>query len=373
MTVSSEQPTPGRPAMTGPLLATVGITLIAAAAVVVWSIVAGLGRVKPLGDGHDPQSYGFELGAIVEDRGFAVSGQPRDFMPSLDHPETLRGDEIVEYNRSHRRRPVVSADRVVGVVVGGEARAYPLPLLEAHEIVNDELGGVPIAISFSPLADLAVVFDRRIEGSTREFGLSGLMLDSAHLLYDRGAETSANELPSLWSPIRLQAVAGPSLGAAIPLLPFVSVARWADWLSEHPETTVAVGNEGSRLRDRRIDYTHELTRPGLTFPVAGLDAAAIAEFDESAWARLKAPSIAVRDPQGTWRLVDLATIDPEDSERVEIEGLAIRIRVGRDGRSAIVLASDPSESPAIVSIPCLRFAAERIAAESRSASRSADR
>ena len=364
MTASSEQSVPPRPSLTGPLLATVAITLVAGAAVLMWAIVAGLGRTKPLGDGHDPRTYGFELGTLLEDPGFAVSGQPRDFMPSLDRPETLRGDGIAEYNRTHRRRPVVSADRVVGVVVDGEARAYPLPLLEAHEIVNDELGGVPIAVSFSPLADLAVVFDRRIGGSTREFGLSGLMLDSAHLLYDRSVEPSGNGPPSLWSPIRLGAVAGPSEGALLPLIPWVSVTRWSDWLAEHPETTVAVGDEGSRLRDRRIDYTQELTRPGLTFPVAGLDAADLAALTESEWSELKGPSIALRTTDGAWQVVELGSLDPERAKVLELDGVSVRIRVGRDGRSALLLPADDSTPPEVVTIPCLRFAAERIVQES---------
>ena len=366
MSGSSTPTTPTRPPLTGPLLATVAITLVAAAAVLVWAIVAGLGRERPLGDGRDPQSYGFELGSLVEDPGFAVSGQPRDFMPSLDRPETLRGDEIAEYNRTHRRRPVVSADRVVGIVVAGEARAYPLPLLEAHEIVNDVLAGVPIAVSFSPLADLAVVFDRRIGGSTREFGLSGLMLDSAHLLYDRSVEPSGNGPPSLWSPIRRGVVAGPSEGTSLPLIPWVSVTRWSDWLAAYPETTVAVGDEGSRLRDRRIDYTQELTRPGLTFPVAGLDAAGLAALTESRWSDLKTPSIALRTIDGAWQVVELGSLAPERANVLEFDGVSIRIRVGRDGRSALVLPASDSMPPEVVTIPCLRFAADRIVQESGS-------
>lgn len=368
MSPAREPSPPPRTPLTGPLLATVAITGLAGAAVLVWALVAGLGRSKPVGDGRDPRTYGFDLGSLVEDPGFAASGQPRDFMPSLDRPEILRGDEVSEYNRTHRRRPVVSADRVVGVVVAGEARAYPVPLLEAHEIVNDELGGVPIAVSFSPLADLAVVFDRRLGGSTREFGLSGLMLDSAHLLYDRGSEAGPAESPSLWSPLRLRAVAGEDSGEALTLVPLVSIARWADWLAAHPETTVAVGDEGSRLRDRRIDYTHELTRPGLTFPVAGLDAASLAALDESAWKRLKAPAVAVQAPDRSWRVIDLDALGSQPGDRrssleaLVIEGLNLRIRVGHDGRTAIAMADEAGLSAGTVSIPCLRFAADRIVA-----------
>jgi hypothetical protein len=355
---------PTRPALTKPLLATAAITVAAAAAVLVWAFVAGIGRERPLGDGRDPRTYGFELGTLPDDPGFAVSGQPRDFMPSLDGPERLRGDEIADYNRTHRRRPVVSADRVVGVVIGGEARAYPVPLLEAHEIVNDVLGGVPIAVSFSPLADAAVVFDRRVGDRTCEFALSGLMLDSAHLLYDRVDRSKEAGSSSLWSPMRLRAIAGPIEGEALRAIPFVSLARWSDWLAAHPETTVALGDEGSRLRDRRIDYTHELTRPGLTFPVAGIDAASMATFGEEDWRRLKAPALAVRGVSGSWQVLDLEALrDGADERSLEFDGVALRIRLGDDARSAVVLADGESSEAGIVVIPCLRFAADRIVAD----------
>jgi hypothetical protein len=355
--------TPNRPALTKPLLATVAITVAAAAAVLVWAIVAGAGRERSLGDGRDPRSYGFELGSLPEDPGFAASGQPRDFMPSLDAPELLRGDEIADYNRTHRRRPVVSADRVVGVIIDGKARAYPVPLLEAHEIVNDVLGGVPIAVSFSPLADAAIVFDRRIGERTREFALSGLMLDSTHLLYDRGPHAASVDSPSLWSPLRLRAVAGSDAGEELRAIPLVSLARWSDRFAAYPETTVAVGDEGSRLRDRRIDYTHELTRPGLTFPVAGLDAASISEFREGDWRRLKAPVLALRSPSGSWRIVDLSEFERDSGDStLEIGEAACRLRPGGDGRTAIIEAEQASGGRTIISIPCLRFAAERIVA-----------
>lgn len=370
MNLPGESAAPSRPALTKPLLATAAITVAAGAAVLVWAIVAGIGRERSLGDGRDPRSYGFDLGSLTTDPGFAVSGQPRDFLPSLDAPERLRGDEIADYNRTHRRRPVVSADRVVGVVVAGEARAYPVPLLEAHEIVNDVLGGVPIAVSFSPLADAAVVFDRRVGDRPREFALSGLLLDSTHLLYSRDDRGASAESTSLWSPLRLRAVAGPDDGEELRAIPLVSLARWSDWLAAHPETTVALGDEGSRLRDRRIDYTHELTRPGLTFPVAGLDSGSLAEFGEDDWRRLKAPVLAMRGPAGSWRVVDLADFGPRAGETIlEIDGAVGRLRLGSDGRTAIIDADQASSGSAIVSIPCLRFAAERIVADDERARR----
>ena len=86
------------------------------------------------------------LAAVLHDRadrGVLVgSGSPRDFLPSLDAPAVMRSADMLRWNAEHRTKYVVSNDRVAGVVVNGEARAYPLAVLNAHEVINDTLGGV---------------------------------------------------------------------------------------------------------------------------------------------------------------------------------------------------------------------------------------
>jgi phosphatidate phosphatase APP1 len=68
--------------------------------------------------------------------------------------------EIAPKNKAERIKYAVSTDRVIGITVNGESRAYPLKLMNVHEVSNDTLGGVPIAVTYSPLCDSAVIFNR---------------------------------------------------------------------------------------------------------------------------------------------------------------------------------------------------------------------
>lgn len=325
------------------------------------AVMGLLSGERPIGDGRDPSTYGFELGDLASRPGLVASGHPRDFMPALDDPETIPGDAVAEYNATHRRRPVVSTDRVVGVVIGAESRAYPIPLLEVHEIVNDELGGVPIAISFSPLADAVVVTRREVDGSPVRFGLSGLMLDATHLLYDR----SENESPSLWSPIRRRAVSGPRAGRRLDLVPGVAVLSWRDWLRRHPETTVALGDEGSRLRNRRVDYAHYRGDEAIPLPVAEIEALAPSER--------KAPVIAVRTSGTAWRVVSLSDLETLGAAALQMPDVDLETVADVGSRTIAVQSDLPIEI-----VPCMRFAtlgvldvdSSEVAADASSPSRS---
>jgi len=334
----------GAVSLRGPLIATIGLAGIGVVVVVAIAVVGLLRGERPVGDGRDPATYGFEIDGLAGRPGFVASGHPRDFMPALDDPETIRGDEVAEYNATHRRRPVVSADRVVGVAIDGETRAYPVPLLEVHEVVNDRLGGVPIAVCFSPLADAVVVVRREVDGQPVEFGLSGLMLDATHLLYDRDAP----QTQSLWSPIRRRAMSGPRAGTDLELVTDVAVLSWRDWLARHPDTTVALGDEGSRLRNRRVDYAHYRDDDTLPLPVEDLDGLPISER--------KRPVAAIRTPGGDWTVVPLEALREFDGATglgdVLENGLLLDAEANPGERTLHLEATGSLEI-----IPCMRFAA----------------
>lgn len=333
------------PSLRGPLIATIGLALLGVAVVLAIALVGLLRGERPVGDGRDPTTYGFDLGELASHPGFAASGHPRDFMPPLDDPETIRGDAVSEYNATHRRRPVVSTDRVVGVSIGAESRAYPMSLLEVHEVVNDRLGGVPIAVSFSPLADAVVVVRRDVVGRAIRFGLSGLMLDATHLLYDRNSADPA----SLWSPIGRRAVSGPRRGDRLELVPNVAVLLWRDWLARHPETTVALGDEGSRLRNRRVDYAHYRDDATLPLPVAGLDRIPATQR--------KRPVVAIRARDGTdpWMVVPIDSL--RDAPLTTPCGVEFRISANAAERTVAIDSPLPLEV-----VPCMRFAASALSA-----------
>jgi hypothetical protein len=177
-----------------------------------------------------------------------AGGPPRDGIPSLDHPPVLRAAEA----------PWKADDLVLGVVWNGEARAYPLAILEWHELVNDTLGERPILVSYCPLCGTGIVFDRRIEGVVRSFGVSGLLYRSDLLMYDR--ETS-----SLWSQIAAESVTGPSIGQRLALIGS-RIARLAEWKRSHPETTVLSRETGQRRDYGRSPYAGYADSDRLAFP-----------------------------------------------------------------------------------------------------------
>ncbi|MBC04434.1 MAG: hypothetical protein CMJ34_14205 [Phycisphaerae bacterium] len=241
-----------------PLIASILLGLFGGGAVLAWGLAGLLTGPDPIGDGSDPESYGIDLSnAIVEREAIISTGSPRDFLPAYLMPESLSGAEVADVNASESRKwqkNVVSGDRVIGLVIGGDIRAYPLFIVDAHEIVMDEVGGVPIVIARSPLTDEVMVYDRRLpDGTVMDFGVSGLLVDLALLMYDTGSESA-----SLWSAHDGRAVAGPAVGARLTPVPGVSVGTWRDWLALHPETLVALRDPESMRRYRRIDYRRYL-------------------------------------------------------------------------------------------------------------------
>jgi hypothetical protein len=152
---------------------------------------------------------------------------PKDGIPAIRSPEHVPAAEAAW---------VRDGDAVVGVEVGGEARAYSIRQLDRHEVVNDVLGGVPIAVTYCPLCDSAVVarrdpdLDPARDGETLTLGVSGYLFDSDVLLYDAETET-------FWQQIEARAVVGPHTGRRLERLESVRTS-WSRWRAAKPRTTV---------------------------------------------------------------------------------------------------------------------------------------
>jgi len=123
-----------------------------------------------------------------------------------------------------------------GETVGGETRAYPLQILIWHEIVNDELGGVPVAVTFCPLCNTAIAFDRRVEGRTLDFGTTGKLRHSDLVMYDRQSE-------SWWQQFGGEALVGRYTGTRLERLP-ARIVAWADFARSHPGARVLTRETG---------------------------------------------------------------------------------------------------------------------------------
>lgn len=109
-------------------------------------------------------------------------GPPKDGIPSIDNPK------FVDY-ADERVLGMADSAPVIGVVINGKARAYPLAILTWHEIVNDNLGGIPITVTYCPLCNSSIVFDRRLGGRILDFGTTGKLRRSDMVMYDRQTET----------------------------------------------------------------------------------------------------------------------------------------------------------------------------------------
>lgn len=222
-----------------------------------------------LGDGRTVASYGFDLSSsLVPASRIVPAGMPRDGLLALNEPAMLTVAEVEARNREGRGKFLLPHDRVLGVEVEGDARAYPLRLLRWHEVVNDRVGGRAVLVSYNPLCDSAVVCDRTVDGEPLDFGVSGLVLNSNMLLFDRRAEPRAS---SLWSQLEARAVTGPAAaaGARMKLLP-AAIATWEQWLTHHPDTTVLAPVERLRTLYKRDPYHSYFGSDLLHFPVEPL-------------------------------------------------------------------------------------------------------
>lgn len=240
-----------------PLVWTIFLAFAGGGAVLLWGLAGVFLGDGPVGNGSDPETYGVDLSrSVIEPAAMVATGNPRGFLPTYESPETLPGGEVAAWNASNSRKwqkEVVSTDRVIGVEINGESRAYPLFVVDAHEVVLDEVGGVPIVVTRSPLIDEASVFRRRLaDESEPDFEVSGLLDDLALLMHD------GKEDATLWSAHDGRAIAGAAVGSRLETVPGASVVRWRDWLKAHPETRVVVRDPESMRRYRRIDYRRYL-------------------------------------------------------------------------------------------------------------------
>jgi hypothetical protein len=157
---------------------------------------------------------------------------------------------------------MVSDDVVVGVVINGQARAYPIHVLNVHEIINDTLGDppVPIAVTYSWPGDAVRVFDRRVDGRILEFGVSGMLYNANVLMFDVRRDDAGKPIvggESLWLQLQSECVAGPDAGKTLNVVP-AQMVRWSDWLEAHPESTIVD-------RDLRLDKRYKDGSPTLYF------------------------------------------------------------------------------------------------------------
>ena len=219
-----------------------------------------------IGDGKNPASYGFDLTTLTVSPDVLAAAMTKDQLDPLVITRRLTAAQVDSLNGAERGKYLVPEDRVIGVKVGGVARAYPIRVLDWHEVVNDTIGGVPVAICWHPLSGAAVVLDRRHGDAVLELGVSGLVWNSHHVLYDRQPDAAGE---SLWVPLLARAVAGPAVGDELTVIPSALVP-WSQWKLASPATTVPYPDYDMRAAYKRDPYGAYCSSDLLRFPVEEL-------------------------------------------------------------------------------------------------------
>ncbi|GJL56788.1 MAG: hypothetical protein NPIRA02_39200 [Nitrospirales bacterium] len=162
-------------------------------------------------------------------------------------------------------------DRVLGLVEGNKTKAYPIKILNWHEIVNDSLSEKPVVVTYCPLCGTGIGFSPMVNNRHLTFGVSGLLYQSDMVMYDHKTE-------SLWSQISMEAIAGPMTGAKLTHI-FLEHTTWGEWKKAHP-TTLVLSTKTGVLRDYQRDpYLGYAQRADLMFPVKPIDS----RFPPKAW------------------------------------------------------------------------------------------
>jgi hypothetical protein len=175
-------------------------------------------------------------------------GPGRDGIPSVDNPQFTNVNDAPY---------LLDNDLVIGIKIGGTIRAYPHPILDWHEIVNDDISGQKTAITYCPLTGSAIAWKRQGVVSKSEFGVSGLLYNSNLIPYDRGSSSN-------WSQMKLQCVNGSLIGNEIE-------TTYKTWREMYPTSQLLSTNTGFGRQYGDYPYGGYKTNDNLIFPVSNED------------------------------------------------------------------------------------------------------
>ena len=191
----------------------------------------------------------------------AWGGVVKDGIPALNNPELISPAEATY---------ITDDELVFGVEINGDARAYPLRMLDWHEMFNDVIGGVPVALAYCTLCGSGILYETTVPPRQQPFvfGSSGFLYRSNKLMYD-------HETKSLWNQFTGRPVVGELTGSGIELkIRPVTITSWRDWLARHPDTKVLSLDTGfNRVYEPGRPYGEYFASPDLMFPAVVLDRA----------------------------------------------------------------------------------------------------
>lgn len=267
---------------------------------------------------------GFELHNLAIDGELIYAGGPgKDGIPALKKPEFI-GAEHQQF--------LADDEQVVGVYHNGEAKAYPVKILNYHEVINDQFGEEKegVVVTYSPLCASGRAFRAEVGGKDQEFAVTGLVFNNNLLFYDRKTE-------SVWSQLKGQAVAGRESGRQLDPVA-TEMTTWGDWKSRFPETKVLSRRTGHD-RNYEVDPYYSITASDrLMFPVGA--------SNEIMPLREKVIGI---ERNGIFKAYPFSVMGYEGKEIItdELMGEIIQVHYNAAANSARITTLDGAELPAV--------------------------
>ncbi len=199
-----------------------------------------------------PQQKGFYLSNLrIPLQEIKDGGPVEDGIPAIDQ---------ATFSKAEEAHSLGEEEYILGVYHNGMAKAYPIKILDRHEVVNDQFGDAAVTVTFCPLCASGLAFEADKDQGKRSFGVSGLLYNSDVLLYDRETE-------SLWSQIKGQAISGPESGSSLNFLP-AEYTTWGAWKKRFPASLVLQAPKGFSYDYEQKAYARYLESSELIFPVA---------------------------------------------------------------------------------------------------------
>lgn len=262
-------------------------------------------------------------GLILPKHDVLSGGVPKDGIPALTNPK------FVTAAQASYMKP---ADRLAGVHYEGEARAYPLKILDMHEAVNDQIGETSFVVTYCPLCDSLAVYNRKGPGGEIELGISGSLYNSNVLLYDR---TGSGKTDGLWSQMMSQAVSGPRVNEKLVIMP-VELTTWQDWKERHPETKVLSINTGFTRNYQKRAYAAYFNSNALMFDVK--------KQDQRLPNKTPLLGVLVGDQMRAYPVTAFADLtEPQEWEQ-ELSGKKFTLAYHPQAKSLRIVKSDPGVS-----------------------------
>ncbi|MBI4174233.1 MAG: DUF3179 domain-containing protein [Candidatus Aenigmarchaeota archaeon] len=178
---------------------------------------------------------------------------PKDAIPAIDDPKFVSASQA----------NLNGEDIVLGLFFEGQARAYPLAIMNWHEIINDRINGKPVAVTYCPLCGTGIAFDSRIGGKETTLGVSGKLYNSDLVMYDRATE-------SYWSQVSGEAIRGELAGQKLEQI-HIETVRWKNWVKLHPDTLVLSRETGFSRNYDVNPYEGYDTSSAIYFPISSSD------------------------------------------------------------------------------------------------------